>query len=102
MSKQTRLEIIRDFETQIVYARTAFPIGAKGLRLKDGVITPGREELQQQMALFGPAVKAGDPAHILMYRSRTTTFVLRLTAALFTARNGISTSRFKEPMAEGQ
>jgi hypothetical protein len=64
MSKQTRLEIIRDFETQIVYARTMFPIGAKGLRLKDGVITPGREELQQQMALFGPAVKVGDPAHI--------------------------------------
>src|ERR1700682_2961694 len=64
MSKQTRLEIIRDFETQIVYARTAFPMGAKGLRLKDGVITPGREELQQQMALLGPAVKVGDPAHI--------------------------------------
>src|SRR5260370_4688425 len=64
MSKQTRLELIRDFETQIVYARTAFPIGVKGLRLKDGVITPGREELQQQMALFGPAVKLGDPAHI--------------------------------------
>jgi hypothetical protein len=64
MSKQTRLEIIRDFETQIVYARTAFPMGAKGLRLKGGVITPGREELQQQMALFGPAVKVGDPAHI--------------------------------------
>ena len=64
MSKQTRLEIIRDFETQIVYARTPFPMGAKGLRLKDGVITPGREELQQQMALFGPAVKLGDPAHI--------------------------------------
>src|SRR6202047_444473 len=64
MSKQTRLEIIRDFETQIVYARTAFPMGAKGLRLKDGVITPGREELQQHMALFGPAVKVGDPAHI--------------------------------------
>src|ERR1700732_846785 len=64
MSEQTRLEIIRDFETQIVYARTAFPMGAKGLRLKGGVITPGREELQQQMALFGPAVKVGDPAHI--------------------------------------
>jgi len=64
MSKQTRLEIIRVFETQIVYARTAFPMGTKGLKLKDGVITPGREELQQQMAIYGPAVKVGDPAHI--------------------------------------
>jgi len=40
MSKQTRFEIIRDFETQIVYARTAFPMGTKGLKLKDGSTTP--------------------------------------------------------------
>jgi hypothetical protein len=64
ISKQTRLEIIRDFETQLVYARSAFPMGAKGLRLKDGVITPSAEELQQALALWGPAVKPGDPAHI--------------------------------------
>ncbi len=64
ISKQTRLEIIRDFETQLAYARTAFPIGSKGLRLRDGVITPTGEELQQALALWGPAVKPGDPAHI--------------------------------------
>jgi len=64
MSKQTRFEIIRDFETQLVYARTAFPMGAKGLQLKQGVITPDGEELRQALTLWGPAVKAGDPAHI--------------------------------------
>ena len=64
MSKQTRLEIIRDFETQIVYSRAAFPMGAKGLILKDGVTTPNGQELQQALALWGPAVKPGDPAHI--------------------------------------
>jgi hypothetical protein len=64
MSKQTRLEIIRDFETQLFYARTAFPMGAKGLKLKDGVISPNGEQMRQQMALWGPAVKPGDPAHI--------------------------------------
>jgi hypothetical protein len=64
ISKQTRYEIIRDFETQLVYARTAFPMGTKGLRLKEGVITPNGEELQQALALWGPAVKPGDPAHI--------------------------------------
>jgi hypothetical protein len=64
MSKQTRYEIIRDFETQLVYARTAFPMGAKGLRLREGAITPNGEELRQSLALWGPAVKAGDPAHI--------------------------------------
>jgi len=64
MSKQTRLEIIRDFETQIFYSRTAFPMGAKGLALKDGVTTPNGQELQQALALWGPAVRPGDPAAI--------------------------------------
>jgi hypothetical protein len=64
ISKQTRYEIIRDFETQLVYARTAFPMGTKGLQLKDGVITPNGEELRQALTLWGPAVKPGDPAHI--------------------------------------
>ena len=30
MSKETRYQIIRDFETQLVYSRTAFPMGNKG------------------------------------------------------------------------
>ena len=64
MSKQTRYEIIRDFETQLVYARTAFPMGTKGLHLKEGVLTPNGEELRQTLTLWGPAVKPGDPAHI--------------------------------------
>lgn len=64
MSRQTRLEIIRDFETQLVYARTAFPEGAKGLTLRSGITSPNGKELQQSLALWGPALKPGDPAHI--------------------------------------
>ena len=64
MSKQTRYEIIRDFETQIVYARTAFPMGTKGITLKDGSTMPDGMELQQALALWGPAIKPGDPAQI--------------------------------------
>ena len=64
MSKQTRLEIIRDFETQLVYSRTAFPMGGNGLRLQDGTITPNGQDLQQLLALWGPAIRPGDPTHI--------------------------------------
>src|SRR3954470_15779031 len=64
MSKQTRLEIIRDFETQLVYSRTAFPMGQKGLILKDGALSPNGRDLQQLLALWGPSIKPGDPAHI--------------------------------------
>jgi len=68
MSKQTRYQIIRDFETQLVYARTAFPMGAKGLQLRQGLITPNGQELQQVLSLWGPAIKPGDPAHISFVR----------------------------------
>jgi len=68
MSKQTRFQIIRDFETQLVYARTAFPMGAKGLHLKEGVVTPNGEEMQQTLSLWGPSIKPGDPAHISFVR----------------------------------
>lgn len=64
MSRQTRLEIIRDFETQLVYARMVFPMGTKGLQLRNGATTPNGEELQQALALWGPAIRPGDPAHI--------------------------------------
>jgi hypothetical protein len=68
MSKQTRYQIIRDFEMQLVYSRTAFPMGSKGLLLKDGVITPNGEELRQSLNLWGPSIKPGDPARISFVR----------------------------------
>jgi hypothetical protein len=68
MSKETRYQIIRDFETQIVYARTSFPMGSKGLRLKDGLTTPGGQELQQLLIIWGPSIRPGDPAHISYVR----------------------------------
>ena len=64
MSKQTRYQIIRDFETQLVYSRTTFPMGAKGLKLQNGTTTPNGQALQQLIALWGPSIKPGDPAHI--------------------------------------
>jgi len=68
MSRETRLQIIQDFETQLVYSRTTFPMGQKGLSLKDGVITPNGQNLQQLIALWGPSIKPGDPAHISYVR----------------------------------
>ena len=70
ISKQTRYAIIRDFETQLVYSRTTFPMGSKGLQLKEGAITPNGQALQQLIALWGPAIKPGDPTHITYVRIR--------------------------------
>ena len=64
MSKQTRMEVIRAFNAELVYVRSPFPMGKVGLKLRDGHLTPGGSELQQMIAMWGPAVKPGDQARI--------------------------------------
>ena len=60
ISKETRLEMMHTFLDDLVYIRTAFPMGKTGLTLKDGSVTPKGQDLQRQLALWGPAVKPGD------------------------------------------
>jgi hypothetical protein len=64
ITEPTRLAIIHDFQTQIVYSRTTFPMGVKGLSLKNGKIAPSGTDLQQLLVVWGPALKPGDPAHL--------------------------------------
>lgn len=64
MSSQTRMDLIRAFNSELVYIRAPFPMGRKGLTLKDGKVSPSGAELDQMMAMWGPAVKPGDQARI--------------------------------------
>ena len=64
MSIQTRAQILHVFNAELVYIRTNFPMGKTGLKLKDGTLTPNGADLQQLMALWGPAAKPGDQARI--------------------------------------
>ncbi len=64
ISVHTREEILHAFNAELVYIRTNFPMGKTGLKLKDGVLTPNGEQLQQLMSLWGPAAKPGDQARI--------------------------------------
>ena len=58
------MDLIRTFNAELVYIRKPFPMGQKGLTLKDGNITPEGEELERLMAMWGPSVKPGDLARI--------------------------------------
>lgn len=60
ISKETRLEMMHTFLDDLVYIRAAFPMGKTGLTLKNGTLTPQGQDLQRQLALWGPAVKPGD------------------------------------------
>jgi hypothetical protein len=64
ISKQTRIDLIRAFDSELVYIRSPFPMGKRGLTLKDGVISPSGRELQTMIATYGPATKPGDQARI--------------------------------------
>jgi hypothetical protein len=64
ITRQTRQEVVRVFNAELVYIRTNFPMGRTGLKLRDGVLTPSGDDLQHLMALWGPAAKPGDQARI--------------------------------------
>src|SRR3954469_4223753 len=64
ITKQTRMDLIRAFNAELVYIRSPFPMGKKGLMLKDGKLSPAGGELEQMIAMWGPAAKPGDQARI--------------------------------------
>jgi len=99
MSKQTRFEIIRDFETQLVYSRAQFPMGSKGLKLKDGIATPSGQELQQLITLWGPSIKPGDPAHISFVRIKDNYIHFDLNGGAVHRKKWYETSRWGEQTA---
>jgi outer membrane protein assembly factor BamE (lipoprotein component of BamABCDE complex) len=64
MDETTRMTIIRGLNAEIVFIRRPFPMGQKGLTIRNGVISPSEQEVQQLIASYGPAVKPGDRARI--------------------------------------
>jgi hypothetical protein len=64
ISKETRMNLIRAFNAELVYIRTQFPMGKRGLTLENGKITPSGQELEMMVATYGPAAKPGDLARI--------------------------------------
>jgi hypothetical protein len=64
LTEQHRIELIRTFNSDLVYIRTEFPMGKTGLTLKNGKVSPSGDALRRQLALWGPSVRPGDRALI--------------------------------------
>ena len=64
MGESTRMELIRAINAEIVFIRRPFPMGYKGLTIKNGTVSPSEQEVTSMIALYGPAVKPGDQARI--------------------------------------
>ena len=67
LTEQHRMELIRTFNSDLVYIRTQFPMGKVGLTIKGGKILPDGQKLNEMLALWGPSVKPGDRAIITRF-----------------------------------
>ena len=47
LSEQHRMELIRTFNSDLVFIRTQFPMGKVGLTIKDGKISPDAQKLNE-------------------------------------------------------
>jgi hypothetical protein len=61
------MDLIRTFNSDLVYIRTQFPMGKVGLTIKDGKIGPDQQKLHELLAIWGPSVKPGDRAIITKF-----------------------------------
>jgi len=60
MTPQTKLLIIRDLTAERVFVRTPFPMGERGLEIKEGKVSPTQEQIAQLVMQHGFAAKPGD------------------------------------------
>jgi len=60
MTSQTRIMVIRSLQSERVFARILFPQGNKGIKIKNGVVSPTDMVIAQQVSEFGAAAKPGD------------------------------------------
>lgn len=76
MSQETKYVIIRGLNAERVFVRKPFPMGDKGLIIKNGTVSPNDEQLNFLLAQAGPAVKPGDRAQItnVIFQSHSIVF----------------------------
>ena len=60
MTQQTKLLIMRDLTAERVFARTPFPMGEKGLEIKNGKLNLSEQQVASLVAEHGFAAKPGD------------------------------------------
>jgi hypothetical protein len=67
MTEQHRIELIRTFNSDLVFIRTQFPMGKVGLTIKGGKVSTDGQKLNELLAIWGPSVKPGDRAMITRF-----------------------------------
>ncbi|MGE5110547.1 MAG: hypothetical protein ACM3JB_06810, partial [Acidobacteriaceae bacterium] len=65
LTDKNRQLIIRNFNAELVFCHTYFPMGKVGLRITpEGAVTPNPQQVRLMIAQYGPAAKPGDRVKI--------------------------------------
>jgi len=82
LTDQERQVIIRNFQAELCFSHTYFPMGKVGLRITpEGKVTPGPQEVHAMVAQYGPAAKPGD-------RVKITNVIFKGSAIIFEINGG--------------
>ncbi len=64
ITPEDRMLLIRSLNAEFVFVRHVFPMGNKGLTIKNGAVSPSEQDIQQLVMQYGTAAKPGDRAQI--------------------------------------
>src|SRR5271165_2714589 len=78
MTGQTRLLVMRSLQSERVFARIMLPQGDKGIKIKNGVVSPNEQKIAQEIAEFGPAARPGDRCVITDVQIKDDLIILEL------------------------
>ena len=78
MTGQTRLLVVRSLQSERVFARILIPQGDKGIKIKNGVVSPSDMVIAQQVADFGAAARPGDRCVITDVQVKDNKIVLEI------------------------
>ncbi len=78
LNQQARMDLVRGLNAELVFVRRPFPMGPKGLTIKDGKVSPSEEQVQRMIAGYGPAVKPGDRAQITNVRFKGSDIIFEI------------------------
>jgi hypothetical protein len=82
LTDENRVMIIRNFNAELVFARSYFPLGKIGIKIEDtGKVSPDKMQMQQLIADSGPAAKPGD-------RVKITNVIFKSNAIVFEINGG--------------
>jgi hypothetical protein len=78
ISTEQRIDLVRGLQSEFIFIRRTFPMGLKGLTIKDGKITPDENGVRNAVAANGLAARPGDKAQITNVELRDKSIVLEI------------------------